>query len=110
MANLDKFNRTNFLLSQVVDGTNEWDLLSNSLNDFKFSLPMSNYKVRQEDIGRPDLIAIKMYQDVNAMNYWHIIMFVNKISDPWNDILPGDLLKTPDKRDLENFITFNKNR
>jgi hypothetical protein len=55
-----KYNRTNFLTKIKVDGTNEYDLVSNNLNKFKFSRKKSYYKVTQEDIQRPDLVAIKV--------------------------------------------------
>lgn len=106
---LDKFNRTNFLQKVVVDSVNEYDMVSNSINAYQFNRQKRYYRVKEEDIQRPDLIAMKMYSDVDALKYWWIVCYVNNIMDPWNDIAINDVLLIPDKKDIEDFLVFNRN-
>lgn len=105
-----KYNRTNFLTKDKVNGINEYDLVSNSLNKFRFSNRKTYYKVTQEDIQRPDLIAIKAYQSREAMPYWFIIMYLNNIHDVWNDLTVGDVLLIPNEKDIEDFFIFNRSQ
>lgn len=105
---LDKFNRSKFLSPVVIDNVNEFDLVSNTINQFKFNREKRYYRVQEEDIQRPDLIAIKAYRDVEAMRFWWIVCYLNNIMDPWNDININDLLIIPDKRDVEDFLVFNR--
>lgn len=104
-----KYNRTNFLTKIRTDGVNEYDMVSNSLNKFRFNRKKSYYKVTQEDVQRPDLIAMKAYGSREAMPYWFIIMYLNNIHDVWNDIVVGDVLVIPNEKDIEDFFIFNRN-
>lgn len=42
--------------------------------------------------GRPDLISQKAYQ---TPEYWWLICAVNDISDPFEQLIPGKLIKLP---------------
>ena len=108
MAN--RFNRSDFLKSEIVEGKEEFDMITNSVNDFKFLRDKTFYKITEEDIQRPDLIAMKAYNDTNAMNYWHVIMYLNNIHDVWNDMVIGANIMIPHKKDLEDFIVFNRSK
>lgn len=103
-----KYNRTNFLTKIKVDGVNEYDMVTNSINKFKFNRRKTYYKVTQEDIQRPDLIAMKAYKRPDALVYWYIIMYLNNIHDIWNDIEIGDVLLIPNEKDIEDFFVFNR--
>jgi hypothetical protein len=106
----NRYNRSNFYKKVVVDGVEQFDLTTNSIEDFKFSREMTYYKISEDDIARPDLIAVKAYQDRDMMNVWWIIMCVNNKLDMWNDFVIGELLNIPDKKDLEDFLSFNQSR
>lgn len=104
------FNRSDFMKSEIVDGKEEYDLISNSINDFKFLREKTFYKITEEDLQRPDLIAMKAYKDPNAMNYWWIIMYLNNIHDIWNDLVVGSNIVIPNRKDLEDFSISKRSR
>lgn len=58
------------------------------------------YVVEATDAGRPDLIAYKLYKD--PAFYW-IILWLNNISDPFEGIYPGALLRIPALTRLTTF-------
>lgn len=104
----NKFSRSNFLSKDLIEGIHEFDMTTNSINDFVFSREKTFYKIVKEDLKRPDIIAMKAYGDVESMQYWHILMRYNNIHDIWNDISIGDVLVVPNKIDIEELISFNK--
>ena len=106
----DKFNRTDFFQLQTESFPRSYDMLTNSINDFKFNRPMSKYQILESDLARPDLIAIKAYGSVDAMNQWWIIMTINGLSDMFNDLQVGMILKIPHSQDINDFLIFNQNR
>lgn len=106
----NKFSRSNFLSKILVEGNYEFDMSTNSINDFTFNREKTYYKVVREDLKRPDIIAMKAYGDVESLQYWHILMWYNNIHDIWNDISIGDVLIVPNRKDIEELISFNKNQ
>jgi len=50
------------------------------------------YVLEAGDIARPDLLSYKMYQTPNL--YW-VILWINKIIDPFEGMYPGMLLRIP---------------
>lgn len=50
------------------------------------------YIVEYGDVARPDLIAYKHYSDPNL--YW-VILMINNISDPFEGIFPGMMIRIP---------------
>ena len=107
---INRFNRSEFYKKEIVDGIEELDLVTNSIQDFTFSREMSYYKVIEADLGRPDLIAIKAYQDRSKMFAWWILFYVNEIVDPYNDLEIGDILSVPHPKDLEDLLVYNQNK
>jgi hypothetical protein len=105
----NRFNRTGFYRTEIVDGIEEIDLTSYSVADFRFNREKTFYKITEEDLKRPDLIAIKAYGDINAMYYWHIILYVNDIYDVFNDLEVGQIISVPNRKDLEELVVFNRN-
>ncbi len=106
----NRFNRSNFLKSVIVDGKEEFDMTTNSINDFKFLREKTFYKIVEEDLIRPDLIAAKAYKSLSAMNYWWVVMYLNNIHDIWHDLNIGDELVIPNKKDLEDYLVFDRNK
>lgn len=102
---MDKFSRSNFYTKEIVNGILESDLITNVFNDFKFKNAFTEYTVREDDIGRPDLISFKNY---NKINFSWIIMKVNNIEDVWNDLYVGKVLSLPSEVDIDNYYKENK--
>lgn len=98
---IDRYSRTKFISKNLVNGIQENDL---PFNDFDFSFfkrPRTTYMIREDDIQRPDLISYKNYGKVN---YWWIIMKLNKIEDVWNDLEVGNTLQMPHINDINDFV------
>lgn len=104
---INKFNRSNFYKVVSNENGREYDLTSNTIVDFNFSREMTFYTVAYEDIGRPDLIAVKAYGDKNKVNVWWIIMYVNQVFDCQHDLYAGKILKIPHTLDLNDLVTYN---
>ena len=97
---IDKYSRTKYIRKNIVNGINESDLPFNGFKDFEFKRPTRSYIVQDVDIQRPDIISFKFY---GKMNYWWIIMKINKIEDVWNDLKAGMSLNMPNVNDIEDF-------
>ena len=107
---INRFNRSDFYKKEVVDGVEELDLITNSIQDFKFTREMTYYKVIDADIGRPDLISIKAYGDKLSMFKWWVLFYVNDIVDPYTDLYEGLVLLVPHQKDLEDLLNQNGNQ
>lgn len=105
---MSRWNRSNFFAKDLINGRLELDLISNHFNElFKIKRELSYYTIITDDIQRPDLISIKNYGD---NSFWWIIGKVNNIDDWWNDISSGDVLKIPNKLDIDDFYLEVKKR
>jgi hypothetical protein len=105
-----KYNRTDFYVKNRINGVLENDLVTNSFQDFTQSFAYQYYTLRQVDIKRFDILSLRFYR---TDRYWWILAKVNNVDDLWNDAEGGDVIKIPDKRDIENFyikITRSGNR
>lgn len=97
--------RTNFLTTNNVDGIDEKDLGSIDFGDYDFGAD-AYYICKQQDIGRPDIISMRIY---GTTNYWWFLMRYNGISDVWNDIREGLVIKFPSYEMVrEAFKTYRK--
>lgn len=83
--------RTNYLSEEDVEGIKEYDLGSMDFGNFDFGSVLY-YMVRDVDIGRPDIISQRLY---GTTNYWWFLMWFNGVSDVWNDLRAGMVLKYP---------------
>ena len=104
---MDKFNRTNFYKFETVDSIKEKDLLTNITNRFDNRVEYRFYMVKEEDLLRPDLISLKVY---NSITYWWILMKANDIEDVWNDLWVGKVLVIPPFSDIELYYNENGNK
>lgn len=102
---LDKYTRTNFYNKNLINGIIENDLAFNKFRDFVFNRKKTYYEVKSEDVRRPDLISLKLFR---RSNYWWIILKLNDISDPFNDLFEGQILEIPNISDIEEFVLKNK--
>lgn len=93
-------NRINFYHELVTEGSRELDFLWHSLSKFKMRYKPAYYRVRSSDILRPDMISYKSY---GVVDFWWIILLVNRINNPFVDLREGDLLIIPSKLDIYDF-------
>lgn len=93
-------DRTKFYKIEILDDVEEFDYLWNSLQNFKVNYRPSYYRVSDGDTYRPDLISYKMY---GTVKYWWIIMFINKIDDPFFGLTVGQQLTIPNILDIYEF-------
>lgn len=93
-------DRTIFYQKTIVDNTEEFDYLYNSLSNFKTNYPVNYYRVSDVDLMRPDLIS---YQWYGTVDYWWIICYVNKIHNPLEDLVIGRILIIPNILDIYEF-------
>lgn len=97
---LSKYRISNFYKTVEVDGILEKDLLQNNWDLFEIKRPTTFFTVPYTFRKRPDLLSIKLY---GKQDYWWILLKVNDIQDPWNDIHIGDIIQVPNVRDIEDF-------
>lgn len=110
MPMLDKFSRSRYFPTNVVNSITENDLAFSGFSDFVFTDEFKFYTLVESDIQRPDLISYKLYK---RMNYWWIVMKLNSIEDIWDDLYVGQILKIPSEDDIQRLIVFmndNKNK
>jgi hypothetical protein len=103
MSNL---SRSSFYETVVNSGVNECDFLKSKIFKFKFKRPFSFYTVKYSDLARPDVISYKLYDSVD---YWWLIMYVNDIVDPWNELEENDVIKVPNSQDVLDWLMDAKN-
>lgn len=58
------------------------------------------YVLEAGDVARPDLIAYKLYKSPKL--YW-VILWINNISDPFEGMYPGMLLRVPTLQRLAEY-------
>lgn len=98
------YNRTNFLETQTdSDGIVSVDPVAWAFKEF-FEF-MRTKKVRQRRISSseessPELISLQEY---GSEQYWWVILFINKIQDPINELTAGTLIFIPRLKDIEEF-------
>lgn len=100
-----KYDREYFY--KLVKNDRERDLLTNTFEKEQFKREFSSYTITEEDLYRPDLISIKVYR---KLDYWWILMKVNKIEDIWNDLYVGKELKVPNILDIEDYYMNNRRK
>jgi len=93
-------DRTRFFAVEDVDGKAELDFLHNYLSRFKMKYEPVYYRVRQDDLMRPDLISYYAY---GTVKYWWVICLVNDIFNPLTDLQVGQLLVIPSILDVYEF-------
>jgi hypothetical protein len=97
--------RSDFMPTVISNNVPEKDLLLNHWDQFEIKRPLSYYQIVESDIQRPDLLSLRVY---NNYSYWWILMKFNGISDVWNDLTPGDVIKCPHILDCEMYTSLLK--
>jgi hypothetical protein len=98
------YNRANFYQTQ----TNEGGVVSTDPVSFSFreffefmrDKTVKQRRIAESEEGAPDLIS---YQEYGDEQYWWVIMYINKIQDPINDLTAGTLIAIPSLSDVEEF-------
>jgi len=94
------FNRTLFYEKETIDNILENDLVRNHFDLFKIKRPTTFFTVSRSYIQRPDLLSLKLYGNTQ---YWWIVARFNQIDDFWNDLNVGDVIRVPNKEDIEDW-------
>ena len=93
--------RSDFYNTIVVNGIKEKDINDSKWDLFEVKRSVSYYKITPNDIGRLDLVSLKVYGNIN---FWWIITRMNEnILDWWNDVSIGDIITVPHKQDIMDF-------
>jgi hypothetical protein len=95
-----RYNRTNFYDINIVNNIPECDLVMSNWNKFSITRPTTFYTIKQSDLKRPDLIAIKT---LGRQELFWIIMKVNDVCDLQNDLTVGDVLQIPNLEDINDW-------
>ena len=103
MPSIDKFSRSRYLPTNVIDSINECDLPYSGFHEYEFKDPFTFYTIKETDIQRPDLLSVRLFQ---KPNYWWILMKLNNIEDIWNDLEVGLVLSVPSDDDIQNLAVF----
>lgn len=98
------YDRAKFF-GEVID---EDGITSTDPLDFEFSnliefLRTKKVKIRRissAEEGAPDLIS---FQEYGNDQYWWVILLVNRIQDPINELVAGDEIAIPRLQDIEEF-------
>lgn len=73
----------------------------------KGGIVLPTHIVKQDEIFRPDILARRMYGD-DCQDYYSIVLRLNGIIDPCNDLYIGMRIKYVPKSVLEEFIGRSK--
>ncbi|NNK83727.1 MAG: hypothetical protein HKO92_11440 [Flavobacteriaceae bacterium] len=98
------YNRTNFFDTQTDNnGIVSSDPIAFDFKEFFEFMRTKRIKQRrisESEEGAPDLIS---FQEYGSEQYWWVIMLINKIQDPINELTAGTLLAIPRLSDVEEF-------
>lgn len=98
------YTRSNFLdIMTDNDGIQSIDPISFDFNEFfEFmrSRIIKTRRIKESEEGAPDLISFQEYGDDQ---YWWIIMYINKIQDPINELTAGTVIAIPRISDIEEY-------
>lgn len=100
----NKYNRSNFLIKEEVDYNGivitEYDLSTSYFHLFNPKKGIRDYQVERNEQNRPDILSFKIY---NSIDYWWIILKLNDIVDPFEEIKEGTILKIPYLSDIQDY-------
>lgn len=85
--------------TEIVDNYSELDFLSNMMS-INYSGNTVPFTVGSVHVGRPDIISFQVYGDDR---FWWLLLKYNNVSDVWNDLKPGMILRCPPKNILEKY-------
>lgn len=103
MAN-STYNRANFFGTSVnndgVEVLDPIDFEFQSFIEFMRSKKVKRKRISESLAGAPDLIS---YQEYGDHQYWWVIVYINEISDPMNELVAGLEIAIPQLKDIEEF-------
>lgn len=102
----NELNRENCLSQYLIDGAKQFDISDNGLTDFNFG----NYGwtiVKFNEAHRPDLVAQRVY---GTQDLWWFVMWLNGLSDAWNDLEADTAIKYVNKERIKDAIRYVKKR
>lgn len=98
-------NRSNFIQTVSINNTLERDLNNIQWDKLVIQRTISYYTVVLSDLQRPDIIASKVYG--NMQYFWPLMKF-NLVDDIWNDLYIGQVLNCPSPLDIEQYFAVTK--
>ncbi len=93
-------NRTKFYNKVTVNSIQELDFLDNNLSKFSMKNIPQYIRTGVNDIQRPDLLSYKSYFSVK---FWWLILLVNNVKNPLEDIEEGVKYVLPNVLDIYSF-------
>jgi hypothetical protein len=100
----NRYLRSNFYSTQTDnDGTVLTDPVTFKFNlfaDFMRDKRAKVVTITSANEGSPELIS---YQHYGTHEFWWVIMFINRIQDPINELTPGTRIAIPFLSDIEAF-------
>jgi len=93
-------DRTKFYEITTSNIGKELDFLRTNISKFEMRFKPLYYRVSEEDLLRPDMISHRNY---NTVRYWWLVMSVNSIFDPFNELFVGKKLQIPNILDIYEF-------
>lgn len=100
-----RFTRSNFYEKEVINGVNECDFLNNKISRFKIRRPVKYYTIKYGDLLRPDILSYKLY---GRQDFWWLLLYVNDITDVWNELKENDVIKVPNEQDILDWLMESK--
>lgn len=95
-------NRLSLFKKEIINNNQELDYLSETLIDFAaFPSQEFVFLVRQEHIGRIDLIS---YETYGSADLWWLVAQRNQIIDPLTELYMGQEILIPSLSDYYNFF------
>lgn len=105
------YTRSNFLSLQLnSDLTVSIDPITDKftgLIDYLKDKQVKVITITDANIGAPDLISYKEY---GTHDLWWIILLINRIQDPINELVPGIKIAVPFKQDIDSFIQLKEEK
>jgi hypothetical protein len=91
------------LSEKILDGNDIsfYDLSTIPWSEFPYELGYEEYSLSEVDIPRFFKLMIEKY---NNEDYWDIILILNNIIDPIEDLYPTKIIKLPNLTELTAFI------
>ena len=101
------YNREILFKQNMVEGRLEYDMGSIDFPELFRDQNVGWTVVKSSEECRPDLIAQRIYDDSDL---WWFVMWLNGISDPWNDLKSGVALKFIAKSKIDNIVKYVRMR
>lgn len=102
------FSQVDYVLDDTTITINDpYSYKFRDFNDFIKNRDMLKHIVTKHEEGRPDFISFHLYGNVYL---WWVVLQVNKIMDPFTELLSGTELRLPMLLDVEEFLNIQRSK